>query len=455
VDWTLKTQATNSQVSNLVGMSNAAPTNTADALSLNGGLPLKDKIELDGESLSFDLLKAFNEKRKSDLDQEKQKSLDELKAAEAKKKQEEQAASEVNFVVGKLHYQVDGKDAEKIYSLPVTFTNRENGATGSASFVIKASDLGSGQVVLKNIALQNGNIWVDLKVTLPEKNASTVTSGTNSVKSLGLTAKHEVSPPRTALLEYKGIVLEREKNKVNDVLEGVSLDLKKAKNDAISFRIEWNDENILNHLINYVGQYNIIMEMINQFLSSDKPGMEVKEEIKPRYGLFRGELALQMLKSKLRQIAIDMHPTSQSETLSLLSQMGISPPYSGGNPNDVNIGKLEMKEDVTKKMIHEHPELVAELFAYDKDGDKIPEVGVAIDTTKLTKNYITRGAVLDVEKDTAKKRIEQLDKEIKVAEASLETYRKKMVSEFTTLEAAQKEFEKVRKYFDAVGGGKE
>lgn len=410
-------------------------------------LPLRDRISMEEDVFVLPVLRPFDQARLDALQAEK----------EIQRRQDEERAKSnaakipvTNGQFLKVRY-VDGESvAEKVFALPEGWSGSPE---GSNALILSAKELGggSGAVSIREFQFFNRNTHHRLRVAWPRRLPAPPAAASNASP---WRAAREISPARPSRLEYRGVVVERDGNAVSDLIEGVTLDLRAASDKPARFRVEWNEEAIFNNLVNFVGQYNLVMELANVLLNSEKPSPDAKEELKNRWGLFRGEISLSLLKEKLRRIAIDPHPTSRPEILSLLSQAAIAPIFIMGNPNDINIGKLDMKEEDAKKAFRANPDLVADLFAFDTDGDRLPDAGVAVDTGRLARSYDGRGAVLDIQREAAKRHIEQLDKDMKREEAQVESYRKKLVNDFSELEKAQKEMDRMGKYLEGASGGK-
>jgi len=410
-------------------------------------LPLRDRIAMEEDVFILPVLRSFDQTRLDALQAEREAQR---RAEEAAQKSNAAKPAATNGQFLKVRY-LDGESiAEKVFSLPDDFAATPE---GSNAFSLSDKDLtgGTGGVSIREFQFFNRNTHHQLRASWPRRLPAPPAEASNASP---WKPAREISPAKPARLEYRGVVVEREGNAVSDLIDGVTLDLRSASEKPARFRVEWNEESIFNNLINFVGQYNLAMEQINVLINSDKPPPDAKEEVKNRWGLFRGEISMTLLKDKLRRIAIDPHPTSRPEVVSLLSQAGISPVFIMGNPNDLNIGKLDMKEEEAKKAFRANPDLVGELFAFDTDGDRMPDTGVAVDTGKLARSYDGRGAVLDIQRETCKRRIEQLEKEMKHEEAQVESYRKKLVNDFSELEKAQKEMERMGKYLEGASGGK-
>ncbi|MBL8993875.1 MAG: flagellar filament capping protein FliD [Spirochaetia bacterium] len=428
--------------SNLIAGGQGSSTN--GGLSTDLDFAFKDRIAIDNDVLDISILRGFDDEKKKQIEDEKRRELERIKNIPPPKNQ----VVDASFVKIKMAGGAANAASERVFSLPSDFTNKLRGAS---DVTLSLKELFPGQAPpaearIEEIRFVNNNTAFRYTITFPKYSPAPKDGGP------GLKAPHEVSPPQSALIDYKGVKVEREGNLVSDLIDGVTLDLKKVKDADIHFKVDWNQEAIQNGVINFVAQYNVVMEMLNVGLSADPPPPETKEEAKPRFGLFKNETAFRFLKDKMRAIPPDKHPTSKPEVLVLLSQIGISPIYIPGGASDPNAGKLEFKEEKFKKVFSESPELIPELFAFDTDEDKVPDTGAALDMSRLSRSYAGRGAVLDSQKEADRRRIEALDKDIKHDEQELASYKQKLVKEFSDLTSAQKEFERMSKYMDSTMG---
>lgn len=403
-------------------------------------LPLTDRLTLDGDSFQFPMLRPFDASRLDALENDAKARRE---AEEARLKAE--ASRPAPVTNGRFLQVLTTAGREIPLDLPAGF---ETNAGGMTTFRLRAEDIGGEGTGVKSLTFTNGNShhrlsvgWVRWIPAPPPPPASNVSPWRPA---------QEIAPAKGSRLEYRGVVVERDGNTVNDLIDGVSLELRQVSPNPVGFRIDWNEEAIGNSLVNFVGQYNLVMESLNVLMNTDKPPVDGKPEVTNKWGMVKNDLSLSMLKEKLRRIVIDPHKTSEPEKLAMLSQTGIEPLYIRGNPNDINVGKLDYKEDKVKRTLREMPDLFADLFAFDTDGDRLPDVGVALETGRLARGYHAAGAILAIQKETSTRRIKSLEDEIKRDEASVASYRTKLVHDFSELEKAQKEMERMSKSIDGM-----
>ncbi len=261
-------------------------------------------------------------------------------------------------------------------------------------------------------------------------------------------APNEVNKANNSKIVYKGIEVERDSNKINDLIDGVNLEIKEAADKPIRFSVGFDDKEINDSIINFIGQYNICMELLNIVLNRNEADENIDEKIRKKYGLFKREYSFSLLKNKMRNIVIRSYKTSLGNRLSLLVQLGISPLFFLGNSNNVDFGKLDFNQDKYKEFFLKNPNYIGEIFGFDSDNDGVTDTGCAYEIKKLQKAYTKSQAMFDTQVRVNQRRLKDLDNQIAQEEKNVENYRLKTEKEFRELEAALKEQETMEKWID-------
>jgi len=168
-----------------------------------------------------------------------------------------------------------------------------------------------------------------------------------------------INPAGTALdakLEIDGIPIIRETNSIDDLIQGVTLNINKPSDKEVEIEIMPDKESIKDGVISFVGYYNQVLQNIHILTSNDESVIgeleylsEVeKEEARNNLGIFQGDMTFSQLKNRMQRIAMEAYLTSAGSDLSLLSQIGISTNSSGfgGGVNKSKLrGYLEINED--------------------------------------------------------------------------------------------------------------
>ena len=219
-----------------------------------------------------------------------------------------------------------------------------------------------------------------------------------------------VSPLETAgdaVLEMDGVEVVREKNEIDDLIPGVTLNLMSAADKPVSLAIERDRELIKDSVINFIGTYNRLLTQVDILTRRDEAVIEdaqflSEEEREKAYsylGLFQGSVTLMQLKSTLQRMMMNSYPTTGGREMALLAQIGIATDASGtartGALDKTRLrGYLEMNENKFDQALAAHATWVRELFGSDKDKDLIIDTGVAFSLDTYLRSYLETGGII-------------------------------------------------------------
>ena len=160
-------------------------------------------------------------------------------------------------------------------------------------------------------------------------------------------AKNILQKGQNALFTVNGIVIEHKSNSVEDVIDGVTLNLKDT--GRVSMKIEEDVDSLYESVEKFIETYNKTLSMIST-------------ELKKEGGALRGDSTLSKLKSDLRNAM----SSKGGGLYSLLSNIGIE-------FTSANYGKdaqLEIKDkDKLKEALSKNKQDVLELFVQDNNNN--------------------------------------------------------------------------------------
>ena len=159
-------------------------------------------------------------------------------------------------------------------------------------------------------------------------NAITFGTSTQAVhNSLGLTAtgtdtaKTQIQEAKNAIIRVDnlGVDIERPSNAIDDVLEGITLDLYKAEaNTEIAIDVEADLSSIKTTISDFVDSYNALKDFI-----SDQNSQVVREEGgEEEYGVLYGDTTMRQISQKLSQVVSSSVP-GLDDGFASLGQVGI------------------------------------------------------------------------------------------------------------------------------------
>ncbi len=268
-----------------------------------------------------------------------------------------------------------------------------------------------------------------------------------------------INPAGTALdakLEIDGIPITRETNSIDDLIQGVTLNINKTSDKEVEIKIMPDRESIKDGIISFVGYYNQVLQNIHILTSNDESvigeleylSAEEKEDARNNLGIFQGDTTFSQLKNRMQRIAMEAYRTSAGSDLSLLSQIGISTNSSGfgGGVNKSKLrGYLEINEDTLDEALASDIGPIKDLFGKDTDEDMIIDAGAAYEMDIYINSYTqigglvaTRIAGIDTQIDRTKRNILNMESKLDDKELELRIKFGRMESALKTMEQSSR-----------------
>jgi len=259
----------------------------------------------------------------------------------------------------------------------------------------------------------------------------------------GAAPKHLVQEAQDSIISIDGVRVQRDTNRIDDAIKGVTINIKKEAREDIELSIDRDYEKITGSIVNLIEKYNGLFEFINQqtrVVPSRKPTEKTEA------GLLTGDITVMSLKNKLQTIMMNPYPTDKGKELSLLAQIGISMGAINTSWSDIKKGYLQVDEDSFIDAFEKHPESIKQLFGSDKNNDLVIDGGLAFVMEHTLKGYTDsiNGIVTYHIKNTDSKITDQ-EKRIDDWNEHLEDYRRKLKRDFTVMQQALHELEQNQK----------
>jgi flagellar hook-associated protein 2 len=286
----------------------------------------------------------------------------------------------------------------------------------------------------------------------------------------GLRPLNAASTARDAIISMEGIDITRSANIIDDLIPGVTLNLRGVSDKPVELKITSNVEAVKEAVISFVGNYNRLMAEINvltarslsagvdqktiaddtilnelTYLSADE-----RTEMKSRLGTFNGDITLNNLKNNLMRIVTAPYPTSLERELTLLAQIGISSNASrtsGYNPSQLR-GYLEIDEKTLDSALETKMPAIKELFAIDTTGDLLADSGIAINVDTLVKPFVETGGIISLKTNTIDSRINQDEKRIANLDRQLAAKEQDLRVQYARMESAYSRMEQMSNSLD-------
>ena len=258
-----------------------------------------------------------------------------------------------------------------------------------------------------------------------------------------------------AIIEFRGIEARRSTNTIDDLVDGLTINLKRVSQDPVDIDINPDTEMAKEGIIRFVFSYNQLITRI-LVLTSDNPAIideleylsdDERDELKEQQGTFRGEPTLNQAKNRLQGIVSSPYTTRAGRDLALLAQIGISTNASSGRSSAaVNFSKLrgylEIDEDQLNQGLQSSIDAVKDLFGMDTNGDLIINSGVAQAIDEFLNPYTRTGGLVSTRLTRIDNQIEGTQEDIFDYEDYLEDYEAKLRRQYGIMEATLNQLER-------------
>jgi len=262
-----------------------------------------------------------------------------------------------------------------------------------------------------------------------------------------------ISQAEDAIIEFMGIEIRRPGNSIDDLIDGLTLNIKRSSPEPVELSINPDLETAKDRIIRFVFDYNQLITRIS-VLTNDDQGIideleylsdDERKDMETQLGYMRGENALAQLKSRLQSIASNPYPTSTGTDLSLLAHIGISTNASSGSTGVVNFSKLrgllEIDEEKLEKALETNIDAVRELFGRDTSGDFVIDSGIASAIERYLTSYVRSGGFVSSRIARIDGQIDNTEEDIASYEQYLENYEADLRRQYGNMEAILNQLE--------------
>lgn len=225
-----------------------------------------------------------------------------------------------------------------------------------------------------------------------------------------------------------GQVIERNSNHIDDVIEGVTLDLLKVTKDgeATTIKVSEDPEKTISAVKEFVSQYNSTMSFIGEQLKVGDPSSSSN-----KVGALVGDSALVKLQIQLRSLVTSTVGTGSS-TIKNVKDIGITVD---------RYGSATLDETKLKEMLAESPKSIEKLFTTTKKNGVADTMHGLIDTFVSKKN-----GIISTKATTYDKMLKDISKQVEQFNERLVKKREYYVKKFTALDTAMMQAESQMNY---------
>ncbi len=260
---------------------------------------------------------------------------------------------------------------------------------------------------------------------------------------------HIINPAQNAMLKLDGVEVEREKNeKIDDLIEGAIIDLKKPTDGPIEVAVAADIEASLERINDFITAYNALLEyskMASEGAAIDKTGEY--DRILEESGPLVTDSTVRTLVAGLRRRVHDPYPSVREPHLKILSSLGISTGEIGSSWEEISEGYLQLNEDLFIEILMENPRAVRDFFGLDSNGDSRIDNGMAYVTTEYLKPYAQPlKGIITARITSNEERIDDLNEAIEKKKEHVERYEQQLRDKFGYMESVIQQQKSTEKF---------
>ena len=281
----------------------------------------------------------------------------------------------------------------------------------------------------------------------------------------GYVPKNSLDRANDAEVEYKGVKINRPNNAINDLIQGLTLTLKRPSTTPIGVNVDWNYEKIKEKVMEFIIMYNNSMDYMKHVTKVTPPKNQKqmnawrqsfenisRDEAKEKdntgelyTGVLNGDITLSMIKTKLRSALTNPYETRAGNEMRFAVQLGIElARYNPGSASEedrenLKAGYLDFNDEKFDKKLKDMYEAVQEYFFRDSNGNLIYNDGLSLkmgEVLKMTASDSFRGNDGKAQQGTIKTRIAMLENRIKMRDRDIKRW-ENHVEEFEKRTRAQ------------------
>lgn len=265
---------------------------------------------------------------------------------------------------------------------------------------------------------------------------------------------NEKSSPSKVEFRFYSIDMERESAVVDDLIDGVTLNLLKVKNEPVRFSVQNYIEGYNQQIKNFIGQYNYTLDFINLSLAPGKEELvldQIESGMEEMIGVFNSETSIQRLKDKMKEILQKGYLLEKNEREVYLQEVGIKVFNPLSKPYHINSSKIELDEEVLQAQLLKYGDEIKNLFRYDKNKDYTPDDGFAYLMDKLLREYLAPNSIFTLMERSLDKEKDSLNKSLDTEQKRIDSYREKLESDFAKVKQVRERQKQLEKWLKTAG----
>ena len=266
----------------------------------------------------------------------------------------------------------------------------------------------------------------------------------------GLAWKNEIAKAEDAIMKIDGIQVSRDRNtELDDVIRGVSLDLRRASSEIVEIRIENDIDKAIAQIRRFVDAFNFYIDFNRDLV---RTGTEVDGPGDGQPGVrgpFAGDMSIIQIESVIKRVVNGAYPNLAENQIRILPQMGINTGRINASWENIRLGKLIIEEDELRRVLTENAEGVKAFFGADTTGDSRVNTGMAFTLEETLKQYVGFGRNLIVIKiDSEDETIRRSNERIARKQEQLKAHEDRLRIRFGRMERAVSQSKNQRNWME-------
>jgi flagellar hook-associated protein 2 len=327
-------------------------------------------------------------------------------ANSARMRSEGLADSSTEFGEGTLSIQVFGEDSVDIDVAAGESLSQVRDKINAATDLVSASIIDTGDGAYLSMSSAKEGHEVGGAATDALQVSHSASAGADRTFSV-------VEEASNAVFEVDGLRVERQSNQIDDVLQGLTLNLDQTTTEAVELNVEPDVQKTRERFESFMEKYNAVIEIIQE---------NNEESASSR------ERAL----SDMRDVLISTVAPGSTE-VSNLASIGIESSRA--------TGELSIDSTTLEDALVSNSEAIASLF-----GDATNGIAARLDT--VLENYTESGdGFLAISKEGLRNRSDRMDTQIERKERAVTRYEERLNRQFTQLETISSEMQSISARF--------
>jgi flagellar hook-associated protein 2 len=299
------------------------------------------------------------------------------------------------------------------------------------------------------------------KITIENKNTDREIKVANvrifsELEERKFTPKNPITKACDAIFELDGVEIKRDKNNIDDVIDGVTLNLKGETTSPIKVSVDYNYKKIEEAILDWIDAYNKTMEYLYILTEPtlDKTPLHERKPEDLKRGIYQAENSFISLRNKLRQIPGNSYKTDYGRELTVLEQIGIYTKRTGtfsaqsDEWTSAKMGLLQIDLEKFRGVLKTRLNGVEQIFANDLDGDLFKDSGVAVNISQSLKTAIGKGSFIEMKIANNERKIREKEKDVEEMNKKLAEYEIELRKKYGKLNQALMESEAKQKWLN-------